>query len=221
MIQYLELRTDVNIAVTADGFTPKSFELQLTNANHKTLILATVHHVLAQTNFKPIVTLKLRPQYAGEYVPLSMLHAESTCTLFINFPAEEVSKATVLRSWFEPALQTSWRNVSIPDNQKVELAYQRTFTDKEFTRIKLGEIPVTMEDKWFCYFENDCLYWHRSWTGVGVFEVTIVPISDGAVVMKAIANNDPEFNNPRAISTDMLENLFNNLCAEAEKIFDI
>ena len=36
-----------------------------------------------------------------------------------------------------------------------------------------------MEDKWYIYFENDCLYFHRSWTGLGIMRAEIIRENSG------------------------------------------
>ena len=38
--------------------------------------------------------------------------------------------------------------------------------------IARGYVPMDMNDKWFAFMEDDCLYLHRSWTGFGIYEVT-------------------------------------------------
>ena len=32
-------------------------------------------------------------------------------------------------------------------------------------QIRAGHIPEMMEDKWFIYWQDDRLFFHRSWTG--------------------------------------------------------
>ncbi|NEW80788.1 MAG: ADP-ribosylglycohydrolase family protein [Mariniphaga sp.] len=36
-----------------------------------------------------------------------------------------------------------------------------------------------MEDKWFIFYENDWLYFHRSWTGFGIFKALLIKGQDG------------------------------------------
>ena len=36
-----------------------------------------------------------------------------------------------------------------------------------------------MEEKWFVFTENDCVYFFRSWTGSAVYEVTLEPTEHG------------------------------------------
>ena len=36
--------------------------------------------------------------------------------------------------------------------------------------MKKGVIPRDMEERWFIYYENEWLYFHRSWTGYGFYK---------------------------------------------------
>ena len=47
------------------------------------------------------------------------------------------------------------------------------FTEEQYQKLQKGLIPKAMEDKWYIYFENDCLYFHRSWTGFGILSAEI------------------------------------------------
>ncbi len=220
MIQYVEFLSDVNIAIADDLGRPKVFHLRFENLAQ--IIEAQVLSVSKETEFKTSVTVKLRPGYAGMHIPISFLQKDSVCTLLDNYPFVEAGKGIIVRAWFEPALRALWKNTPIPEADKIVFPYTRTFTFKEYERIKLGVIPMAMEDKWFVYFENDRLYCHRSWTGIGVFEVEIKPTSSGAVITNVIANNDSAVIKWDPVFTNVLEAyLLNNLCTEAERIFDV
>ena len=56
-----------------------------------------------------------------------------------------------------------------------QLPFTRIFTRSEYQKITFGHIPKEMEDKWFIFFENDKIYFHRSWTGFCMFEVALQP----------------------------------------------
>ena len=47
-----------------------------------------------------------------------------------------------------------------------------------------------MDDKWFVFFENEWLYFHRSWTGACIFGVQLDGSSAGARVVEAWASRD-------------------------------
>ena len=67
-----------------------------------------------------------------------------------------------------PALQSNWTNHSLPA-KRVELSLKHTYSQSEMDSIRNGVIPGQMEDKWFIYFADDALHFHRSWTGVCIY----------------------------------------------------
>jgi ADP-ribosylglycohydrolase len=61
--------------------------------------------------------------------------------------------------------------VPIDNPKRIEIAL--TFTDKQFSKLSKGLIPREMEDKWFIFYENGALYFHRSWTGYGIYQAPL------------------------------------------------
>jgi hypothetical protein len=49
-----------------------------------------------------------------------------------------------------------------------------SFTEEQYRRLQKGFVPTAMEDKWFIYCENDCLHFHRSWTGLELYRAPII-----------------------------------------------
>ena len=47
-----------------------------------------------------------------------------------------------------------------------------------------------MEDKWFIFLEEDVLYFHRSWTGVCIYQLTLKKEGAEYRVVEALANRD-------------------------------
>jgi hypothetical protein len=62
-----------------------------------------------------------------------------------------------------PARSTSWNRG--PFKECVPIPDHGAFDAEQFARLKEGLIPQTMEDKWFVYYEEPQLFFHRSWTG--------------------------------------------------------
>ena len=58
--------------------------------------------------------------------------------------------------------------------------------------IKKGVVPEQMEDKWFIYYSNSHLHFHRSWTGFTVYIVRFNEDGDEATAVDFQANRDPE-----------------------------
>jgi hypothetical protein len=58
--------------------------------------------------------------------------------------------------------------------------------------IRLGSIPMEMEDKWFLHYADDKLYFLRSWTGLCVYVARFRPTEGGAILVDAELNRDPD-----------------------------
>jgi len=68
------------------------------------------------------------------------------------------------------AIRTDWETKPMPSRQTT-IRLDRMFDELEMDGIRCGAIPEEMEDKWFIYFDDDRLYFHRSWTGFCVYIV--------------------------------------------------
>ena len=80
---------------------------------------------------------------------------------------------------------TSWKRE--PFKQCVPTPYHAAFDPKQLIRLKAGLIPRAMEDKWFIYYEQPELFFHRSWTGQPVYRLTLAGSADGgATVTEAL-----------------------------------
>lgn len=90
-----------------------------------------------------------------------------------------------------PATKADWKNEPLPADH-IKLPLQRTFTQSEFEMLKRGLVPQQMEDKWFIYYLNDALHFHRSWTGHAIYVVPLTKIADGYSADVFKANRDPD-----------------------------
>ena len=90
------------------------------------------------------------------------------------------------------ATRGSWHDIKPLPQQRVALSIERVFTEKEYELIRRGVIPESMDDKWFIFLEDDVLYFHRSWTGFCIYQVSLE--KDGAQyrVVEALANRDSD-----------------------------
>jgi len=48
------------------------------------------------------------------------------------------------------------------------------FSEEQYHKLQNGLIPEQMEDKWFIYFDDNWIYFHRSWTGNGIYRTQII-----------------------------------------------
>ncbi|MVN22555.1 hypothetical protein [Mucilaginibacter arboris] len=88
------------------------------------------------------------------------------------------------------AKSTSWNN--IPIDKPIQLKISLKFNDEQFSKLIKGLIPREMEDKWFIYFENDWLYFHRSWTGFGVYKALLIKEQDSYYIKYFWAERNQE-----------------------------
>jgi len=95
-----------------------------------------------------------------------------------------------------PANRNDWRTTPLP-KARASRTLERGYTAAEFARIREGRVPKEMEHRWFAFFEEPWLYVHRSWTGIGIFQVRFEQVrfepTDGVIrVVEALVNRDPE-----------------------------
>ena len=75
--------------------------------------------------------------------------------------------------------------------KRAKLALNRTFSAAEMELVRRGFIPEEMEDKWFIYWEDGTLYFHRSWTGLCIYVVRFSSDGEGCRMTEALVNRDP------------------------------
>jgi hypothetical protein len=63
--------------------------------------------------------------------------------------------------------------------------------------MKIGHIPADMDDKWFIFFEDGWLYFHRSWTGDCIYGLRLDGCPGGVRVIDCWASRAPDrYNSP-------------------------
>jgi len=65
------------------------------------------------------------------------------------------------------ATRDDWETTPLP-TARASISLDRTYNAAEFMRIREGNVPQEMEDRWFVFYEEPWLHLHRSWTGFGV-----------------------------------------------------
>ena len=88
------------------------------------------------------------------------------------------------------AKPTDWKTEALPA-KRTTVRLERSFTPEEMDRIRRGLIPKQMEDKWFIYWKDDTLFFHRSWTGFCVFIARFVADGEISRMVEAEVNRDP------------------------------
>jgi hypothetical protein len=100
------------------------------------------------------------------------------------------------------ATRESWQTNGMPENKSL-LKFTRHFSLAEFNRLSLGLVPEQMEDKWFIFFEEPGLFFHRSWTGDCIFKLLLQPDGDGYCISEAWVNRDPHQYNSSGPASDI------------------
>jgi hypothetical protein len=59
-----------------------------------------------------------------------------------------------------------------------------------------------MDDRWFIFFEDDWLYFHRSWTGACIYALRFAPAPNGVGVVESWVSRDPDQYNSPGIEED-------------------
>jgi hypothetical protein len=111
--------------------------------------------------------------------------------------SDDVGRAlNLLRALVTPvehsiARHGDWKTLAFPKaHERIE--YQRTFSQREWIRVRMGLCPVEQEDKWFVYADNEWLWLHRSWTGHCVFKARVRDVVDGGVIDEVWVNKNPK-----------------------------
>ncbi len=112
----------------------------------------------------------------------------------------------------EAAQRSSWKNHEMP-MQRERLDFSRSFGDSESQRLRAGLTPEFMEDRWFIFFEDGWLRFHRSWTGHCIFSVPLEIVTDGMRAEEIWVNRDKAQYNSQGPEADieLLDSLIQNL----------
>lgn len=92
----------------------------------------------------------------------------------------------------KPAQKTDLNVLLSMPAKHISVALDRVFSKDEAALLKLGFVPQEMQDKWFIYFENNVLHFHRSWTGYCMYQVSFVQEGERLRMTQAIVNREPE-----------------------------
>jgi hypothetical protein len=89
------------------------------------------------------------------------------------------------------ATSSSWKHLPAPEERQA-LGFEALFTDAEAEQMMLGLVPAEMEDKWFIYFADGWLRFHRSWTGALIYALRLDGSPVGVRVVESWVNRNPQ-----------------------------
>jgi len=107
------------------------------------------------------------------------------------------------------ATASSWKNE--PFKTGLPIPVQLEIPEAEFELIKNGLIPEEMEDKWFIYYEEPYLFFHRSWTGQAVYRVEFLRSGSNYVIREALFSAKKADPNELEYSGKIVHFLISNL----------
>lgn len=91
---------------------------------------------------------------------------------------------------WQPARPGDWNTLLMP-HHITTIPLNLTFNAQQAALLRMGLVPAQMEDKWFCYFADNVLHMHRSWTGQCIYQIHFEPHKDGLIATHADINRDP------------------------------
>lgn len=96
--------------------------------------------------------------------------------------------------------------------KRERLDYAPFFQDSEADQLQLGLIPEEMEDKWFIFFEEGWLNFHRSWTGHCIFSMRLEGSPAGVRTIEVWVNRNMDQYNSQGSTADieLLDGLIKN-----------
>jgi len=88
------------------------------------------------------------------------------------------SLSAVINNWLDRGKQdgsiiskADWKTKDFSQPHQIKANFQ--ISENNYACIRHGLLPEAMEDKWFAYFDNGRLCFHRSWTGAKIYEAEI------------------------------------------------
>ena len=104
--------------------------------------------------------------------------------------SENISKTHAAR-------REDWKTVRMPVKHE-SFVLERSFSGEEMDALRRGNVPQSMEDKWFWYMKGRTLWAHRSWTGYCIFRIDFK--KDGRHIVTV--NRDPRQYSSAGIEED-------------------
>lgn len=109
-----------------------------------------------------------------------------------------------------PVTRQDWKaEPLLPPRSPVPLV--RRYDSLQLDRLRHGVKPRAMEEKWFVFTEGDTVFLHRSWTGLGVFEVVLRREGTGAAIEQAWVSAHPERVRDVSAVASMLDDILNHV----------
>lgn len=152
---------------------------------------------------------------------LSTLSEGTKVELFKSFRrTEKIADGIIERRYFVKANKKDWNiKEEIIREESNVLNIDLEFSEEEKEMLSYGCIPLSMDDKWFVYFENNVIHFFRSWTGVEIFQAEFIPSGNANWrIGDLIVNNDEKYNGINELS--LFATLMNTRLRRMKKLND-
>lgn len=88
-----------------------------------------------------------------------------------------------------PATKFDWKCERAPSNIEIS-SFKYAYNSKELDALRRGFIPSSMDNKWFCYYENAMVNFYRSWTGKLICSVILNNETNEHIIIKYYNNEN-------------------------------
>jgi ADP-ribosylglycohydrolase len=104
--------------------------------------------------------------------------------------------SAVMNAWLDEgtpmgavARKSDWKTDGFAKTTAIKTGFR--LTETQYARAHYGLLPEAMEDKWFAYFDDGRINFHRSWTGAKIYEAKIEKTDGGYAIPEIIVSRDP------------------------------
>lgn len=97
--------------------------------------------------------------------------------------------------------KTDWNGITDMPKETDCFVIKKQLSETDIAILKEGHHPEEMEDKWFMYYEDNKFYFHRSWTGICIYIVSMI---EGTDELEVVVNRNPEEYKETSIEQDKM-----------------
>ena len=103
--------------------------------------------------------------------------------------------SSVINAWLDSGnpmtgvvKKDDWKTSEFSKPKTIKVNFR--ITESQYAKIRFGLLPLQMEDKWFAYFDDGHIHFHRSWTGAKIYEAAIQKRDDYYIISELIVERN-------------------------------
>lgn len=153
-----------------------------------------------------------------ENVSYNVIGQGTELNIYKKWKREElISTGNVVSRYFEPTKKEDWKiEKELTEGNSKTVTTNILLSDKEKKFLELGLKPLSMDDKWFFYFDENILHGIRSWTGQEVFLCYFKVTGNDWTIDKLIISDD--WNEPIQSKKSTVESLIKSRLSVKHKL---